>query len=183
VAGFYRRGPGHAPAPAGLPELVQVPGSGFGPYDHPTTTLCLAALRDLPPVPALDAGCGSGLLALAWARLGLGPVVAVDLDQAACEQARRSAAASGLAGRVRVERRDVGRLPPDLTSGRTLLANLPAPAQAALLGALGEPPRAALLSGLRPGEAEPIVRGYRHLGLEPVGMARAGGHERWTLVA
>jgi SAM-dependent methyltransferase len=182
VAGWYRRSPAHLPAPAGVRELIQSPGEGFGPHDHPTTALCLEALGALPAGPALDAGCGSGLLAQAWARLGRGPVLAVDVDPAALDQCRRSLRAASLEGAVRVERRALEALPAEAVRGRVLLANLPAPAQAVLLGRLPAPPPGALLSGLRPGEGAPLVAGYRRLGLRPVGAARRGRYERWVLV-
>ena len=182
VAGWYRRGPGHLAAPAGVRELLQARGEGFGPGDHPTTALCLEALAVLPAGPALDAGCGSGLLAQAWARLGRGPVLAVEADPAAADQARRSLRLCGLESRVRVARIRLESLSAADLAGRVVLANLPAPAQAALLARLPGPPPGALLSGLRPGEAGPLVRAYRALGLRPVGAARRGRFERWVLV-
>jgi hypothetical protein len=188
VGGFYRRGRGHlaAPAAAGLVELVQAPGEGFGPGDHPTTALCLEGLRALPDGPALDVGCGSGLLALAWAALGRGPVLAVDLDPAALVQAGRAVAAAGLGGAVALRRAAAGALGAEELAGRVLLANLPVEAQRALAGrclALGAAPRAALVSGLRPGAAAELVAAYRRLGLRPAGAARRGRWERWSLVA
>jgi len=182
VAGWYRRSPAHLPAPHGVRELLQVPGRGFGPHDHPTTALCLAALPSLPAGPALDAGCGSGLLAQAWARLGRGSVLAVDADPAAVDHARHSLRAAGLDTAVRVERGLLERLPDEALAERVLLANLPAVAQTALLARLPGPPPGALISGLRPGEAAPLVRGYRRLGLRAVAVARRARFERWTLV-
>jgi hypothetical protein len=182
VAGWYRRSPAHAPAPAGIRELIQAPGSGFGPGDHPTTAMCLAALLALPPGPAVDVGCGSGLLAQAWARLGRGPVWALDADPGAVAQAGRSLRAAGLAGAVELWRGPLERLGPGDLADRVLLANLPVAAQGALLGRIGSPPRAALLSGLRPGEAAPLVARYRALGLRPRAAARRGRWECWTLV-
>jgi SAM-dependent methyltransferase len=181
VGGFYRRGPGHLPAPPGVPELVQAPGSAFGPGDHPSTAMCLEGLRALPAGPALDAGCGSGLLALAWARLGRGPVLAGDADPAACAQARASAALSGLASLVRVERWRLEALAPEALVGRVLLANLPLAAHRALLARLAAPPPAALLSGLRRAEAAEVLAAYRRLGLRPLGAARRGGFLRLSL--
>ena len=72
IAGWYRRSPDHAPAPPGVRELVQAPGEGFGPGDHATTAMCLEAIDALPAGAAVDAGCGSGLLAQAWVALGRG---------------------------------------------------------------------------------------------------------------
>ena len=175
LAGWYLRSPAHAPAPAGVRELVQAPGEGFGPAGHATTAMCLEALEALPAGPALDAGCGSGLLAQAWARLGRGPIVACDLDPRALDQAARSLAAAGLAGRVALRRAALGALDAEAIAGRVLLANVPAAAHRELLGRVGAPPRAALLSGLRPAEAPAVEAAYRALGLAPAGRAERGG--------
>jgi len=175
VAGWYRRSPAHAPAPAGVRELLQAPGEGFGPADHATTAMCLGALESLPSGPALDAGCGSGLLAQAWARLGRGPVLACDLDPHAVDQAARSLAAAGLRDRVTFRRGPIEALEAHELAGRVILANLPAGAHRALLARIGRPPAAAVLSGLRPAEAGPIGAAYRALGLIPVAEERAGG--------
>jgi hypothetical protein len=183
LAGWYLRSPAHAPAPAGVRELLQAPGEGFGPAAHATTAMCLEALESLPPGPALDAGCGSGLLAQAWARLGRGPALAVDLDPRALDQAARSLAAAGLAGRVRLRRAALGALPAGAIAGRVVLANLPVAAHRELLGRVGAPPRAAVLSGLRPGEAGPVEAAWRAHGLEPAGRAERGGFACVALVA
>jgi ribosomal protein L11 methyltransferase len=175
LAGWYLRSPEHVPAPAGVRELVQAPGEGFGPGAHATTAMCLEALDALAAGPAVDAGCGSGLLAQAWARLGRGPVVACDLDPRALDQARRSLAAAGLAGAVTLRRSALAALAPAELAGRVLIANVPAPAHRELLGRIGAPPRAAVLSGLRPAEAPAIEERYRALGLAPARRARGGG--------
>jgi hypothetical protein len=182
LGGWYLRSPAHAPAPAGVRELVQAPGEGFGPGGHATTRMCLGALERLPAGPALDAGCGSGLLAQAWARLGRGPVLACELDPRALDQAARSLAAAGLAGRVRLRRGPVETLAEQELGGRVILANLPAAGQQALVARLRTPPPAAVLSGLRPGEAGELARAYRALGLAVVDAARRGGFCCLTLV-
>jgi ribosomal protein L11 methyltransferase len=182
VAGWYRRSPAHAPAPAGVRELVQAPGEGFGPAGHATTAMCLEALERLPAGPALDAGCGSGLLAQAWARLGRGPVLACDLDPRALDQAARSLADAGLAGWVRLRRAPVEALAGEDLGGRVLLANLPAGAHRALVARPGAPPAAAVLSGLRPHEAGELARAWRARGLAVVTEARRGGFSCLTLV-
>jgi ribosomal protein L11 methylase PrmA len=175
LAGWYLRSPGHAPAPTLLRELIQAPGEGFGPAAHATTAMCLEAIEGLPAGPALDAGCGSGLLAQAWAALGRGPTLACDLDPRALDQAARGLAAAGLAGRVSLRRAALGALEAEAIAGRVLLANVPAAAHRELLGRIGAPPRAALVSGLRPDQAPPVEAAYRALGLEPAGRAERGG--------
>lgn len=175
VAGWYRRSPGHVPAPAGVRELVQAPGEGFGPGDHATTRMCLEALERAPAGPALDAGCGSGLLGQAWAALGRGPVLACDLDPRALDQATRSLEAAGLAGRVALRRGPLGALAAAEIAGRVLLANVPLEAHRALAARIGAPPAAAVLSGLRPEAVDEVVCAYRARGLRLRASHRGGG--------
>jgi ribosomal protein L11 methyltransferase len=75
------------------------PGLAFGTGSHPTTKLVLAYLeRNLKPGErVLDYGCGSGILAIAAAKLGAAQVDAVDLDPQAVETTRANAAANGVA--------------------------------------------------------------------------------------
>jgi ribosomal protein L11 methyltransferase len=93
-------------------DLVIDPGPSFGAASHPTTRLCLELLQELaaaPPVkrwtatgePAphgavIDWGTGSGVLAIAAARLGFAPVRAIEVDPAAAHVARRNAARNGV---------------------------------------------------------------------------------------
>ncbi|HEY6887504.1 MAG TPA: 50S ribosomal protein L11 methyltransferase, partial [Solirubrobacter sp.] len=73
----------------GLDDLVIDPGPSFGAASHPTTRLCLALLQESPVTALADWGAGSGVLAIAGARLGFAPVVAVELDVLAAHIARR----------------------------------------------------------------------------------------------
>jgi len=70
----------------------------FGTGAHPTTRLCLEWLeRNVTPgASVLDYGCGSGILAIAAARLGAGRVCGVDIDPHAVAAARRNAEANGV---------------------------------------------------------------------------------------
>ena len=175
LAGWYRRSPAHLAAPAGVRELVQVAGEGFGPGDHPTTEMCLGALEGLAPGPALDVGCGSGLLAQAWAALARGPVVALDVDPRAVEHARRSLAAAGRAGAVEVRRAPIQSLVAGDTAGRTLLANVPADAHRELLARVVDRPAGVVLSGIRPAAAAGLRDAWRERGLRPDGEWEQGG--------
>ncbi|MCW2927056.1 MAG: ribosomal methyltransferase [Thermoleophilia bacterium] len=74
-----------ADAPAGLKQVVIEPAQGFGTGAHPTTRLVLALLQDQPRASILDLGCGSGVLAVAAAKLGFRPIIAVDNDPVAVE--------------------------------------------------------------------------------------------------
>ena len=175
VGGWYRRSPAHLAAPAGVRELVQVPGEGFGPGDHATTAMCLGALEGLPGGPALDAGCGSGLLAQAWAALGRGPVTAIDVDPHALAQAEASLRAAGLAGAVEVRRASIATLAGAQISGRTVLANVPGDAHRALLSRIEGPPAALVLSGIRPPAAPALAAAWAAHGLRPDGAWEQGG--------
>jgi ribosomal protein L11 methyltransferase len=93
--------PWERPAP-GLTAVVIEPGRAFGTGAHATTRLCLGLLASLSPGSLLDVGCGSGVVAIAGAKLGFGPVVAVDLDATAVSVARRNAEANGVALDVRL---------------------------------------------------------------------------------
>ena len=81
------------------------PGMAFGTGLHPSTRLCLVALeRHLTPgMKVLDVGTGSGILAIAAARLGAGPVLALDIDPIAVEAARANIAANKVEHVVSVE--------------------------------------------------------------------------------
>jgi ribosomal protein L11 methyltransferase len=82
---------------AGATAVVIDPGRAFGTGSHATTRLCLELVLDLPRGSLLDVGCGSGVLAIAAAKLGFAPVHAVDLDPQAIEATLRNAEANGVA--------------------------------------------------------------------------------------
>ncbi|HWP34841.1 MAG TPA: 50S ribosomal protein L11 methyltransferase, partial [Thermodesulfobacteriota bacterium] len=125
------------------------PGLAFGTGTHPSTRLCLAALAALRPVGrVLDLGTGSGILAIAAAKLGAREVLALDTDPVAVGVARANVARNDVAGAVRVE---PGSL--EAASGRfdCALANLAAAPLLAMAGELAErlsPGGVAVLSGL-----------------------------------
>ena len=81
---------------AGATAVVIDPGRAFGTGSHATTRLCLELLLELPRGSLLDVGCGSGVVAIAAAKLGFDPVHAVDLDPQAIEATRRNAEANGV---------------------------------------------------------------------------------------
>jgi len=77
-------------------NIVLDPGLAFGSGSHPTTQLCMAWLeqRLQSGMSVVDYGCGSGILAIAAAKLGAGKVIGVDIDPVAVLTARENAAAN-----------------------------------------------------------------------------------------
>jgi ribosomal protein L11 methyltransferase len=86
-----------SPDPAAI-NLILDPGMAFGTGSHPTTRLCLEWLeRNVAAgCTVLDYGCGSGILAIAAARLGAGRVAGVDIDPQAVVAARDNAERNGV---------------------------------------------------------------------------------------
>jgi ribosomal protein L11 methyltransferase len=103
----------------GQAELVIEPGQAFGTGGHATTRLALELLDEeaaagLQGARVLDAGCGTGVLALAALALGAGRALAFDVDPLATEATRQHAAANGLAGCVAVWTGSLEALRPDV---------------------------------------------------------------------
>ena len=97
------------------------PGRAFGTGAHATTRLCLEMLLDLAKGGSLlDVGCGSGVLAIAAAKLGFEPVAAVDVDPLAVEATRANAATNG----VEVETRLVDATREPVPAAATAVANI-----------------------------------------------------------
>lgn len=135
-------------------DLVIEPGLTFGAAGHPTTRLCLELLAGIRPGGGLcDWGCGSGVLAIAAARLGFDPVAAVDNDPAAVAIARENAAANGV--EVDVRRVDVTREAP---CAPTVVANLTLPLLEA--AAAAPRPRRLIASGVLAGQADRVVAAF-----------------------
>ena len=92
------------------------PGMAFGTGEHVTTKTCLGLIdefqRKCPGVSFLDAGCGSGILAIAAARLGFKPVHAIDNDPIAVKSARQNSVRNKVAGRVACRKCDLLRFKP-----------------------------------------------------------------------
>jgi ribosomal protein L11 methyltransferase len=87
------------------------PGMAFGTGLHPTTRMCLQALEEHlePGARVLDLGTGSGILAIAAAKLGAGYVLALDNDPLAVKAARANVHSNGVQNLVAVEHGSLGK--------------------------------------------------------------------------
>lgn len=111
------------PAPDACNVLLD-PGLAFGTGTHQTTALCLAWLdgdTGLPGCRLVDYGCGSGILAVAAAKLGAAEILAVDTDPQALRATRANAERNGVQDRIRACSPD--EIPGDWQSER-LVANI-----------------------------------------------------------
>jgi ribosomal protein L11 methyltransferase len=175
---------------AGAIDLVVDPGRAFGTGAHPTTRLCLEFLLELERAgeasgPLTDLGTGSGVLAIAAAKLGWEPVRGFDHEKPSIEAAGANAAANGVS--LELERMNLREGLPELAP--TVVANMTAPVLRVIAGqlardgdrgrarqslpavALTSPPpipTTMVLSGLLPTELDEIATAF-----EPWGLAEA----------
>jgi ribosomal protein L11 methyltransferase len=132
--------PWEQPDEGALPIVID-PGRAFGTGGHPTTQLCLELLLAEERGSVLDVGCGSGVLSIAAAKLGFGPVRAFDVDPQAVEATERNAADNGVELEVALADLHEGALP----EADLVLANIAGDAVLALAPALRA--RRAITSG------------------------------------
>jgi len=166
--------PSHVPEgkPAGLLPLRIDAGLAFGTGTHATTRGCLEMLATLDPaetVNAVDVGCGSGILAIAMAKLWRRPVTGGDNDAEAVDVARENAELNGVpelcsffvsSGLQAAEL--AGRAPYDLIVANILAAPLLDLAEG--FGETVRPGGRVLLSGLLVEQAAGILSGYERRG-------------------
>jgi len=147
----------------GSPDDVVIdPGVFFGAGTHATTRLCLELLLDAPPAGALcDWGAGTGVLAIAAARLGWEPVTAVEVDPAAVEAIASNAARNRV--RVAAAHHDLRREPAPWAP--TVTANLPRPVLLDAARRIVDPPRRLIAAGMLAREADEVVAACERLGL------------------
>jgi ribosomal protein L11 methyltransferase len=165
--------------------LVIEPGRAFGTGHHGTTAGCLALLERLivrdRPARALDLGTGSGILAVAAARLGVREIVACDSDPDAVAAAETNAGRNGVAANVRAVLADAATLA--VAPAPLVLSNLLAAAHRALAGRYRELVAAGgvvVLGGLLDAEADGVAAA-----LAAHGFAREASVslEGWTSLA
>ena len=154
--------PWEMPRADGREALIIEPGRAFGTGQHGSTAGCLLLLERIleerSPARALDVGTGSGILAIAAARLGVGEVHAVDSDPDAVASATANVERNGLGRRVRCAVADAATLA--IEPFPLVLANLLAAAHRALAAryaALVAPGGTLVLGGLLNGEADDVA--------------------------
>jgi ribosomal protein L11 methyltransferase len=171
----------------GTIDLVVDPGQAFGTGAHPTTRLCLEFLLELEKAgeargPLTDLGTGSGVLAIAAAKLGWDPVRGYDHEGPSIEAASANAEVNGIS--LELERRNLRESLPELAP--TTVANMTAPILKVVAEQLddggswgrtrrsnsGETPSSPpptpstlVLSGLLPGELDEVVAAFDHAGM------------------
>jgi len=149
-----------------LREIVIDPGQAFGTGAHATTRLCLELLLSLAGSSAersglLDLGCGSGVLAIAAAALGYGPVLALDHDHLSVTATAQNAIANDVW--IDVRRFDLRYDPWPIADWQAIpvvLANLLRPLLLDLTQALEHPPAHLIVSGLLTREADEVSRAF-----------------------
>jgi ribosomal protein L11 methyltransferase len=147
-------GPPWEEPPAGVLQVVIDPGRAFGTGGHPTTRLCLELLAEIEPTSLVDVGCGSGVIAVAAAKLGFSPVLALDQEAAAVEATGQNATVNG----VEVDARQTDALSAGLPEAAAVVANV----SAAFACALRPHPctRTVLTSGYLESD-RPALAGFR----------------------
>ncbi len=156
-----------------LLELVLDPGRAFGTGQHETTRLCVDAMIELAsagvrPATIVDLGCGSGILALAAARLfpDARRIVAIDNDPEATETTRENADHNHLGERLEIFTGTALELDADFD---LILANIRPSVLIPIADQLAQrlaPAGLVVLSGILGEEAEAVLAAYTALGLQ-----------------
>lgn len=150
-------------------EVVIDPAQAFGTGAHATTRLCIELLLELAAADpgrgvVLDVGAGSGVLAISAAKLGYGPVVALDNDVASVAAAQDNAAANGVAIEARRFDLRAQPLPYDGDAASPgppiVLANLLRGLLLDLSNTIKRPPSHMIVSGLLREEADEVSRAF-----------------------
>ena len=166
------RPPWEGPGPEPL-DLVIDPGRAFGTGAHATTRLCLELLLELEPCAGsfVDVGCGSGVLAIAAARLGHRPVTALDIESAAIEAALANARRNGV--EIAAERLDLRS--EQVPAADTAAANLLAPLLLEWARRAEALPPRLIASGLLEHEGDTVAKAFAERGLRERDRRGQGG--------
>jgi ribosomal protein L11 methyltransferase len=178
----------YQPKPGEL--VVEIaPGAAFGNGAHPTTCLAIKALDSVlgdnyciggkAPSRGLDVGTGSGILAIALAKLGIKRVVATDIDPCAVSEATHNVALNGLADQVTVTNTPLGELPRYFS---IVLANLAHPTLRRLSPLLSEKLEqdgVLILSGFKEPASADLGKAYTEQGLR---LIREETEREWVCI-
>jgi len=183
IRGSHLRGP---PTPGRI-TLTLDAGLAFGTGEHGSTAGCLLALETVArrgPRRVIDVGTGSGILAMAAARLLRRRVLATDIEPWSVRTARDNARLNGLSHRIRVCIAN-GWTHPAVRGGgpydlvfENILAR-PVCAMARTMSAHLAPGGIAILAGLLNTQARMVLAAHRRCGLRLVRMIRVGN---WTTI-
>jgi len=163
--------PSWEPPKEGAIDVVVDPGQAFGTGAHPTTRMCLELLLELEQAgeaggELTDLGTGSGVLAIAAAKLGWSPVFGYDHEAPAIEAAATNARINDV--ELQLSRMNLREELPGLSP--TTVANMTAPILKEIAKQLegGRDPSTILLSGLLPTELDEMATAF-----EPAGLGEA----------
>ena len=180
IGRLHVRPPWTAPPEDGI-DVVIDPAQAFGTGAHPTTRLSLELLLEVahwapgrgraarsplagvgagPGSSLVDLGCGSGVLAIAAAKLGFAPVTALDHDPAAIDATLDNARANGVT-LDRVERYDLRTEPAPIAP--VITANLMRPLLLCVAELLPAQPETLIVAGLLEGEEEEVAAAFASL--------------------
>jgi ribosomal protein L11 methyltransferase len=188
--------PSWEPERKGAIDVVVDPGQAFGTGAHPTTRLCLEYLLELADAgendgALTDLGTGSGVLAIAGAKLGWSPVTGYDHEAAAIEASAANAAVNAV--EIDFQRQNLRESLPEL--GPTCVANMTSPILKAIAGHLsgisgeirrnlpavvppGLPresaPALLVLSGILPNELDEVAAAFAPAGYGEQGRRQMG---------
>jgi len=166
--------------------ILMDPGRAFGTGHHETTRLCMEWLeewsdscQDLDSLSLLDVGTGSGILAIAAARLGVGKIVGVDLDPEAVEVARENILQNRLASVIQLQAGSAGDVAGHFDVVVANIQALPLIEMASTLaGRLNDSGRV-VLSGILTEQQDRVRRAYEVQRLVLVDEKRSG---EWCLL-
>lgn len=159
------------------------PSMAFGTGTHPTTQLCMELLESTVAAgqPAIDVGCGSGILSIGAVKLGASQVLAIDIDNAAVISTRENAQANGVLEQIETgvgSVRDVREGRFTIQKAPLVLANILAPVIIRLfddgLASLLKPGGKMVLSGILAEQAEGVSLAAAKFGLRQTNLRQIG---------
>jgi ribosomal protein L11 methyltransferase len=173
----------------GQAVVVLDPGLSFGTGQHPTTRFCLECLvearRRHPRQSFLDIGTGSGILAIAAAKLGFKPVTAFDNDPDAVRIAQRNSARNRVSGKLKLTRQDLTQLK-GVGAADVVCANLIDElllSERRRIRKLVCPGGMLVLAGILKSQFEPVAQAFTSMGFKLMRQRREGEWESGAFCA